>query len=159
MAGLLCGVLMLAACGFRPVYDGNGGTVRAVHSVTIAPIPDRDGQVLRNALIDRLNPRGQPDSPRYRLDVHFSESLNRLAVARDDSLVRGQIAINATFSLVALADGSVALTGRSRALNSYNVVDRQLASVVTERDARERALAEVAEDIATKLALFIDRPL
>ncbi len=154
---LLTAPAVLAGCGFRPVYSGGGSTARALHAIDIAPIADREGQILRNTLIDRLNPRGQPDKPLYRLDVSYTEKFNRLSVARDDSLVRGQIAITGTFKLVDLATDQVVLTGSSRALNSYNVVDRQLAAQVTERYARERALDEVAEDIATRLALFIDQ--
>ena len=154
---LLASPALLAGCGFSPVYGNRAATATALQQVLISPIPDREGQILRNALIDRLNPRGMPGNPRYRLDVTLSESLNRLAVARDDSLVRGQISIRAQYQLIELATNQVALSGQSRALNSYNVGDQQLAAVVIENTARSNALQEVAQDIATRLSLFIDQ--
>src|SRR5690606_16052602 len=51
--------LVLAACGFSPVYGtlGQGQSAAAeayLSQVSIDNIPDREGQYLRNALIDRF---------------------------------------------------------------------------------------------------------
>src|SRR3954452_14938620 len=69
-------LLLLAGCGFRPLY-GSGAIVRdrgepgtvSLSDVQIEPIPNRRGQELRNRLIDRFYGDGRPASPTYALAV------------------------------------------------------------------------------------------
>ena len=63
---LLFALLLLTACGFRPLYGGAGTDdsvsgqtlTRETAAIFIDEISDRTGQVLRRALSDRLTPRG-----------------------------------------------------------------------------------------------------
>lgn len=41
--------------------------------ISIEPISQRFGQIMRNELIDLLTPKGTPKSPKYRLFVHLTE--------------------------------------------------------------------------------------
>ncbi len=76
MAALLPVALALGGCGFRPLYGSRGNAPGAVElaAVTVGPIADRLGQILRNDLTERLSPLGESFEPRYRLDAKLSES-------------------------------------------------------------------------------------
>ena len=53
----LIGLSTLTACGFTPIYgkSANSESVRStLAQIDIALIPDRDGQMLRNLLMDRF---------------------------------------------------------------------------------------------------------
>ncbi|MCW5774643.1 MAG: hypothetical protein KIT16_23565, partial [Rhodospirillaceae bacterium] len=71
---VIAAALALGGCGYRPLY-GDRGTSDAVNvsgelaRVKIAGIADRRGQILRNYLLDRMNPAGEPADPRYVLII------------------------------------------------------------------------------------------
>ena len=65
-------LLTLAACGFSPIYGahGNNAPVAAqLNQIAIASIAERQGQMLRNDLIDLMYVKGRPANPQYRLEV------------------------------------------------------------------------------------------
>lgn len=151
---------LLTGCGFHPLYGGGetSGTVFAAgHEVSIATMPDRSGQFLRNQLIDRLNPKGQPERPAYKLSASINESIDKLNIARDSSVTRGQIVLKVTFKLTRLSDNKIVFNGTSHALNAYNVTAEQYAALINEQDARERSLEEIADDIALRIGLYLEK--
>ncbi|HYE00318.1 MAG TPA: LPS assembly lipoprotein LptE [Alphaproteobacteria bacterium] len=156
LAPLLALALTLGACGFQPMYGATGSDTVAVaqelQSIRVATIADRSGQVLRNYLLDRLTPRGRPAQPRYTLEITLAETVTRLSILRDDTALRQQLVMNASYRLLG-ADGKVVLSGTSRSLKGYNKPDEQYAVLVTEQDARERVLREIGEDIINRLGV------
>jgi LPS-assembly lipoprotein len=161
---------LLAACGFQPVYGGGrGGTELAeLQQVRIAPIGQRRGQQLHNALRDRINPQGQPGDPAYRLVVALEEGERRSNVRPDATATRITQRLTAYWELrrIAPAGGAeadpagerVLLEGRSRSFNSYDVLDQPYATTVAERDATERGVRSLANDIHTRVAAYLARP-
>lgn len=157
-AGTFVAILLLltAGCGFQPVYGG-GAPVRAdMAAVEIALIADRSGQLLRNELLDRLTPKGAAQMPRYMLVVELAESKQNLAIRRDDTATRANLILTAQFKLSENVSDDLVLEGRSRSLNSYNISTFEFATLSAETDARRRATRELAQDIATQLALYFD---
>ena len=150
----------LTACGFEPLY-GQGSQTDSVAvslaSVRIDPLRDRVGQQMHNFLRDRLNPDGQPVAPSYRLKVQLAETLTELGVRRDETATRANLRMDADFSLLSYGGEEPLLTGRSSSTTSYNILNNPFATTVSEGDARERALREVADDIHTRLALYFSR--
>jgi len=148
---------VLAGCGFQPLYGegGSEGTVsESLAAVRIDPLRDRTGQRMHNFLRDRLNPRGQPISPSYRLQVALTETLTTLGVRRDETATRANLRMVADFTLVPYGGDEPLLTGKSSSTTSYDILSNPFATTVSEDDARERALREVADDIQTRLALY-----
>jgi LPS-assembly lipoprotein len=160
--GLLLLPLVLAACGFEPLYGsrerGGPGSVEALQQIAVGPIPDRIGQVLRNNLLDRLTPTGEPDRPRYRLAVALAVSKEGLAITKDESITRFNLRIIASFVLYDTANNAEVTRGVSRTIAAYNVVTSQFATLVAEKDAESRAARELSEDIRTRLAVHFTRP-
>ena len=157
LAFLLSFAAALDGCGFHPLYKDDGGREASAElsAVHISTIPDRNGQMLHNFLLDRINPQGRPADPRYVLDIRLAETKASLGIIKDSSSTLAQIANVATYTLVDLKTKAPLQSGRSRSVTSYNIVQSDFATLASEKDARERSLREVAEDITTKVAIFL----
>ncbi len=160
--GILALALLLSACGFQPLYGersgGTGAAAQAMAETRIALIADRPGQELRNNLLDRLTPRGQPARPRYELVVTLAERRDNLGIARDDSATYGRLTITAGFTLRDVASGQPVLSGQSRWANGFTVVASHFANIASEADARSRVLREISDDIRQQLGLHFSKP-
>jgi len=162
LAGLLPAAgLVLGACGFQPLY----GTTSAGQSVSnelaavrIAPLQERNGQILHNLLRDRLNPYGQPVEPRYQLSIAVSQVSEETGIRRDETASRAVLTLYAAYSLVD-AQGAVLTQGQARSSSAYNILDSSYASAVARQDAQERALTELAEDLKLRLASYFSARL
>lgn len=154
-------VLALGACGFEPLYtqkDALGPSENLLATIDIATIRDRDGQQLRNALIDRLHTQGQA-APRYRLVVSPPQkSVVSIGVRKDATATRGQMSIDTTMTLTDLASGEKILTRKLHTVGGYNKLDNLYAAQVSEDYATQRILEETADKITLELALYFKRP-
>ena len=153
---LMVGGLAVTACGFRPLYGERAGTMAAAHmaAVQIGIVNDRLGQILRNDLIERMSPLGEPLNPRYRLNASLSQSNSALAIQQDTTITRYDQRIDVSFVLVDLATGQVMFRGCSRAIGGYDAVRSDFATLTAQQDAAKRTVREVAEDIRAQLAAY-----
>ncbi len=163
-AALLLGAgLVLSGCGFQPLYAPSApqaaSPIDRMAAIRIAPMPDRIGQQMHNLLRDRLNPRGQPGDPAYRLDVRLSESRRELGIRKDETATRANLILSARFTLREIDSKRVLLQETARSVNSYNILTSQFATAFSEADARERALRELSESIRTRLAIYFSQEL
>lgn len=153
----LAALLSLAACGFEPLYapDEEGAeTVAQMTEVRIAPIPDRIGQSMHNLLRDRINPYGQPGRENYILSVTLTEALQATALRADETATRANLTVSADYALRS-ADGKTVLAqGRISSTDSYDILESYYATIVSQEDARERALRELSDTIRDRLALY-----
>ena len=150
----------LSGCGFQPLYGGKGVGAAAADrlmEVDIASIPDREGQKLRNLLIDNFYPSERPSNPRYRLDVALSASEQKLALQKDATAVRAQLLVNAPYRLTDTQTGQVVFQSSSRSMISYNTLEQHYAAIVTMQNAYDRALEDISNDITTRVAMHLGR--
>ena len=159
----LLGVLLVAGltagCGFRPLYKQTANTdaVREFSQISIAQPDDRPSQQLRNYLLDTLTPLGQPDRPVYRLDFRLTESLGSVFVTRSEEITRSNLQISASATLHDYRSGQPIFSLSAASQASYNVTQADYANLVSEKNARERALRDVAEQIRLRLGNYFDR--
>jgi len=155
--------LVLSGCGFQPLYGGGSGrgapgpAVAGMAETRIALIADRSGQILRNHLLDQMNPTGSPARPRYELRVSLVERRDNIGLAIDDSATYARLTLSASFALVELEGGQPTFTGTSRWTSGFTVVSSHFANIASEADARGRAVREIGDDIRQQLALFFAR--
>jgi LPS-assembly lipoprotein len=151
-------LLAVAACGFRPLYGTRSADPRAASELAgiyIAPLPDRDGQLVRNALLDRLNPKGEPEQPRYRLDVRMQISETPVALQKDETATRAQITYTVLFTLY---EGNVALTNGTFTRDfSFDYVNQQYSNISARNDVKRRAADEIATEIRNRMATYFIR--
>ncbi len=152
----LATVLLLAGCGFRPMYApaGNQTVLEDFSGVQVAVIEDRIGQQLRNDLQDLLTPRGRPAAPDFVLRVELSERLRTLALERTGLATRADLTIVARFSLDAVETGETVLSQTTSASSSYNILQSDYATLIAARDAQTKAVRVIAEDIRNRLGVY-----
>lgn len=158
-AAIAAAPLLFAGCGFEPLYGkGSVGAVdEDLADIEISLIPDRIGQQVHNYLLDQINRKGRPATPRHRLDVRLNSQKVILGIERDETATRAKLVLSADFELTDLASGVVVLRRSARSANSYNIVDSALATRSAELDAIDRAARELAEEIRLMLALYFRR--
>ena len=160
----MAGILFLAGCGFRPLYQepepaaGAASVGSELAAVEIAPIPDRVGQLVRNDLLYHLDASERGGAAQYRLDVRLAESISELAVESTGFATRSNLRLAASYRLVDLSTGRQLVSGRSRAISSYNLVDASFSTLTAQNAARERAASRVADDIRARLAAYFAGP-
>ena len=150
----------LSACGFRPINaDSPAGaaaesTAGDLAATRVAPIADREGQLLRRALIQRLGSgRGAP--ARYSLAVTLEIRREQVAIQRDQTETRNRISATATYELTALdRPGAEPIArGRAVAVDAFNVGRNQFfAAQLSGEAALERIAERLASDITGQLA-------
>lgn len=156
-------LLLVAACGFRPVYGVNRDTPLGVESrlaqqVRIENIPDREGQYSRNALIDRFYRDGRPVDPRYALFIQpVTETLTDLDITKTSDATRGQLLLDTVMFLKNLETGKTVLQRSLRSITSYNILGSEFATRVTEENARQNALDDLARQAEMQLNLYFKR--
>jgi len=148
-------LLGLSACGFQPLYSPQIHTTQDMADVKIATISDRDGQVLRNHLLDLLNPYGVPCKPNYTLHTKLTTTAREIGIRRDATTSRKELIATAAITLKDNQTGRVLLTRSIIAKNSYSALDTNYyTNVVTQEYAKEEAFRDLAFRIQLALAEF-----
>jgi LPS-assembly lipoprotein len=150
----------LVGCGFQPVYmptaSGKSGLAqRDLASIYVPVIPERPGQLLRQALQERFgDDSGVPAI--YDLNVTFGVAGEGIAIEHTGIATRLRLTGSATYTLVARDPKHTALTsGSARALDGVNIFDSQYFAADLEVEAQQKRIAEnVATQIATQLAIW-----
>jgi LPS-assembly lipoprotein len=136
----------------------SGGMVSAdLQSIEVSTVDTRVGVIMRNLLLDRLTPDGAPISPLYRLVVRSTERQVGSGVRIDASVTRFNYRLIARYQLLAQPGGALLYSDSSTSVVAYDVVDSQFATVVSRKDAQERAAADVSDNIRLSLALYFQR--
>lgn len=154
--------IVLAGCGYRPLY-GDRGTVggadvrKYLAEVKISGIADRRGQILRNYLLDRMNPAGEPAQARYVLSVTTTESSRITDSRADGTATRSDLVVVARFNLRDANSDAVVYVDRTEGVSTFNLLTNRFASVSSEDEARRRAMELIADQISLQVSLFLNR--
>jgi len=158
-----------SGCGFHPIYASAPNTTAVTGQMAQVKVDAIDysigqqsnlfrlGQQLHNELLARINPDGTPAKPTYAVRVLLTEAESDIAVDPSGLSQRSSILETATFKLVSLADGKAVMEGTSVGINSFGNVTNAFATVEGRNDARVRAISFIADDIATRVALYFRR--
>lgn len=154
--------LTLSACGFSPMYgtlgkDRSLGSENYMSYVAIANIPDREGQFLRNALIDRLHRNGTPIREAYTLYVENLEQSKRdLDITKNSNATRAQLLLSANIMLRDNVTGETLLERNVQSITSYNILGSEFATRISEDNTRLNALDDLARQIELQLNLYFN---
>lgn len=156
-------VLILATgCGFTPLYGKHGGAGYGNEDlfqlVSIDGIAGREGQYLRNALIDRFYREGRPASPQYALAItDLDMRRTDLDLTQSASSTREQMRITAGLLLRDKITGQTLLERRLSATASYNVLESEFATRISREEGKNNALLTLASQIEAQLGLYFQR--
>ena len=149
---------LLSGCGLSPMYAGGGSgmVAQSLAAIEVAPIEGRAGWLMRNALRDRFAAAGEANA-RYRLEVRLDDQLEGLGVLRDDTITRERRTLRARYQLIDLASEEIILDATDGSDAGIDVVSSEYATIAAEQSAQERLAEDVAQRIATRVALVLRR--
>lgn len=150
-----CLLLILASCGFKPLYKVNREILNYKVNVIIKTEQsaideslDKDKQVLRHFLKSRLNvPGAKPSS--LKLVVEMTRSIYGMGIQKDLTTTRNAINYNVSFKfydkLGEISSGSISKS------SSFNIGESPYQSL----RAEETSAKNVLKSIANELSLII----
>lgn len=150
----------MAGCGFEPLHaprSAGDSVSDLLAQVQISEIANREGQILRNNLVNSFYVQSPSALPLYRLDVDLATQLLELNVRADDETTRQQLRLDARYVLTDLRAETVVYTDSARILSAVNLTDEAYASFSTEREATTRSLRELSDLITLRVASFLRR--
>jgi LPS-assembly lipoprotein len=160
LAGVVLSLALVAGCGFRPLYAPSALTTTdpRLAAIQVPQIPERIGQRLTISLRDGFNPSGATVDPLYRLQVTLTTTRRETALRTDGTATRAEISVAASYNLIDLKNGRSAMSGTAQSGSSVDLVVNEYSNVVAEDDARTRAVEEIAFELQTRCAMFLERP-
>lgn len=146
--------LLLAGCGFEPLYAPSGPAAALTGTVDVGVIQGTPGFSMRERLVDRLGPA---EAARWRLDVDLSFEKRGVAITEKDVTSRFDVTGIAIWSLTPLGTDAPGLQGEERATTGYSAPTSDTSSAYAilsaQRDAEERLAVLLADRIARRVAL------
>lgn len=155
---VLCLCYLVTGCGFHPLYMPVRGSSHVAVPIKIATIEDRNGQILRNYLVDLLTPEGPPQSPKYILHIRLFEAVASIGINKDETSSRKNATMNAILTLKDSKTNAIVYTHTTKAINSFAVISQNYFSDLTSEEyAKQEALRLLAEKITLLLITYLDK--
>jgi LPS-assembly lipoprotein len=139
---------LVAACGFTPVYGPNGAGNALQNNLLVDEPDTRQGYFLTRQIEDRL---GRAANPAYGLAVKLTTSEEALGIDGDGDIARYNILGTADYVLRDLGTGAIVSSGKVNAFTGYSTTGTTVASLSAQRDATQRLMTQLADQIVTRL--------
>ena len=155
---LLSLCFFVTSCGFRPLYvPYEERSEDITYPIKIATILNRDGQILRNYLLDLLTPEGSPLHPQYILEVVLTDAIRSTGVNKSETTTRKEAILTGTFTLKDAKTNAIVYKHTTKAMNSFSVISQNYyADLVAEEYAKREAMRLLAEKIVLTLTTYLD---
>lgn len=147
--------LLLAGCGFSPLYEAHDQlTDPVLASVAVDQINDHIGVVLTNHLRDGFNPGGEAAAA-YQLHVDVTEDAIGLAYRNDGTIAQTQVNLTGAWTLRRLSDRKIVANGTSLGTTFYDDMPDAYANTTAKESGEMRAVDQLADDIHARIALVL----
>lgn len=157
VAALGLSALLLAGCGFEPLYAPAGAAAGALGRVEVGVIDGEAGFEMRERLVARL---GQPAGVTHQLDVDLAFVKSGVAITEKDVTSRFDVTGTAVWKLVPLSGDRAVLSGTETAVTGYSAPTSETSSAFAilsaQRDAERRLAATLADRVAQRVAVASD---
>jgi len=150
-------ILLLSNCGYSPIYSNSNLKNKELQAISVKNIKDRSGQILKANLTDKLNPNGKKSLTKYSLEVVLSEGKETIGYRRDKSATRSNLILNVEYDLKEMKGGTSILKKSILVTSSYDIVESLYATIVAEKDARNKGLKIISDNIVNDLAIFFKK--
>jgi LPS-assembly lipoprotein len=154
----------VAGCGFRPLYaTGSSGAAspaaQDLAAIHVNLIPNRPGQLLREALQERFERYGIDTIKRYGLTVAYGFNAEGIAIQPDSTPSFIRYTATAPWTLRSLdPKQGVMTTGFARAVDGQNQLDSQYFAADLGTEAIQKRLAQqIADQISLQLSVYFSR--
>ncbi len=140
----------LAACGFEPVYAPGGSGAALNGRVAVSAPNSVDSYMLVQNLEQRLG-RSATSGGEYNLDVRVSTAFRSAAITTTNETNRYTIEGSANYALRSNATGQVIASGTVSNFVGYSAAGSTVSTLADERDARERLMVILSDQIIAEL--------
>jgi LPS-assembly lipoprotein len=149
----------LSGCGFRPMLKEIKDThvQNELAAIEVRTPTDRVGYLVRDRLLDQLNPTGADVPNRYVLQIGLQRRVNALGIQLDNTATRYNLTVTARFRLLDAVTRNVLYSSSVRRVASYNAIQDPFAQLAAQLAAEQNAAREVSSDIETQLAIHFVR--
>ena len=148
--GVFALIMLLAGCGFEPVY-GPGGTGSALQNRVLVDRPvDREGYLLVRHLEDRL---GRATDPAFSLSVDLRLVQEDRAIDPDGDIRRFHLIGRAAYSLRESGTGEVVRSDVVNSFVGFSATGTTVATLAAKRDAEKRLMTILADQIVQQLQM------
>ncbi len=144
-------LLLLAACGFQPMYAPAGGG-NAIGPVQVGEIEGRAGHTLRTEL-SRILQVENDGSPPMSLEINLVENVTQLGIRRDESATRAELRLTANYVLTPPPGQGRVMRGSVVTTANYDIPTAAFGEIAAQDDARDRAAETMAQRFRSELAL------
>lgn len=164
---ILALVAFIAGCGFEPLYvekksdsewyydsEFDTSIKDEMASVKVELIQDRIGQLIRNDLLDKLTPKGIPQSPKYYLkitDIKISEIDQAL---RNDITATRKKVIYKVYYVLNDKNHQKLIKGDSVAYLGYDILRDPYSTTFAKKKNEKNAAKIIANDISLRLGAY-----
>ena len=152
---VVAAALLLAGCGYRPLYGSSSetaGVAATLSSISIPEAEDRVGQLIRNDLLSSM--RAGEGEQKYTLLLKPVVKRSGVIDKPQPNVTRDAITLAVSYELVERSSGTVVHTGKTFSNASFDIIRQPFADLQAETNATERAVHEVSSDIRTRLAAY-----
>jgi len=146
---LLALPLALAACGFSPVYGPDGAGTKLRGQVLVQEPTSQAGYLITRHLETRLGRSGS--AARYGLDLVISLDEDDLAISESGDITRFNLIGIVEFALRDTSTGTIITSGQVENFTAYSATGSTVATLAAERDAVERLMVILGDQITTRL--------
>lgn len=143
-------LVVLAGCGFAPMYAPQAMGGPAIGPVYVTEIEGKAGHVLKTEL-DRLL-SVESGGRASRLEIRLAERVTRLGIRLDESATRAELRLIANY-VFRPAEGGRVIRGSINQVVTYEIPTAAFGEIAAQDDARERAAETLAARFRAELAL------
>lgn len=145
--------LGLAACGFTPVY-APGGTAAGLRGKVEVSEPDSvDSYLLVQNLEERL---GRATLPVYTLSLVLTTRTQGQAITAANETTRYGMLGHVAYTLRQVDNQDIVASGSVENFTGYSATGSTVETLASERDARERLMVILADQLTTQLYSTVD---
>jgi LPS-assembly lipoprotein len=154
---LLIVLILVTGCGFTPLLAKQSITEQ-YPAIALSNIPDREGQYLRNQLLDRLAAKEQTvDAPYYLQIDPLVITVTNFGIQKDSTATRGEMQISAEMKLTDTKTQKILLQRTLKSVGGYNILENQYATIVSKQSLTEHLLQEMSATAVTEITLYFNR--
>ncbi|MEX0286239.1 MAG: LPS assembly lipoprotein LptE [Paracoccaceae bacterium] len=146
---------LVAACGFTPGYGPGGSADRLYGRVSIAEPQDQETYILVRELEHRL---GRGSIPEYDMIFSLRTNTEGQAITAEGNITRFSIVGIADFQLKPRGEDTVLAEGSARNFVGYSATGTTVETLAAERDAFERLMIILADQIVAQLYATAELP-
>ena len=154
-AAFLGALALLAACEMTPAFGPDGAGTALYGRVQLREPEDIDGFALNRHLSERLGPE---QAASYALNYRLTTASVAQGITPDDVTTRYSLNGTVDFALTDIASGAVITQGRVSSFTSYSAIGTTIATLTAERDAHERLMVMLADQVVTRLLATGPKP-